>query len=164
MRALTNESPAPSQNSVQASALESHKANLQASAAKYFALLSSIDVQLRRQVYALEEAEIISAETSNITKAGSALPAALAKMTGEAASAPSSQNTSDKTTSAAGGLGNLDIGWLNSRSDAVGKEMEAEIWEKAEALLQKMHRPTVEALGASHDTDGEAMNFEHSQS
>lgn len=34
-----------------------------------------------------------------------------------------------------GGLGNLDIGWLNSRNDNVDKEMEAELWKKASTFL-----------------------------
>ena len=37
-----------------------------------------------------------------------------------------------------GGLGNLDIGWLNSRNDNVGKEKEAELWEEAYRIVQRL--------------------------
>lgn len=37
-----------------------------------------------------------------------------------------------------GGLGNLDISWLNSRNNKVEKEMEAELWAKAQDLVQTL--------------------------
>ena len=44
--------------------------------------------------------------------------------------------SSKKAVEATGALGELDIGWLNSRNDKVGKEMEAELWGKAAELLK----------------------------
>ena len=38
----------------------------------------------------------------------------------------------------AGGVGNLDIGWLNSRNGLVEKEMESELWADAEELVRRM--------------------------
>lgn len=35
-----------------------------------------------------------------------------------------------------GGMGKLDIGWLNSRSGQVGRDMEAELWDKAKVFLE----------------------------
>lgn len=32
----------------------------------------------------------------------------------------------------------LDIGWLNTRSNKVGRDMEAELWEKAKVFLEDM--------------------------
>lgn len=43
----------------------------------------------------------------------------------------------NKTTITNGGLGNLDIGWLNSRSDHAEKPMEAELWEEAQRMVQR---------------------------
>ena len=83
------------------------------STSRYFALLSSVDVNLRRQIWALEEANIIAP--------GSA----------EKDQQPGSEKAATDVTS----LGNLDVGWLNSRNDKVGKEMEAELWEKASSLV-----------------------------
>jgi hypothetical protein len=80
---------------------------------RYFSLLSSVDVNLRRQIWALEEANIVapgSAEKDN--------------------QAGKEKMTTDVTI-----LGSLDVGWLNSRNDNVGKEMEAELWEKASSLV-----------------------------
>lgn len=37
-----------------------------------------------------------------------------------------------------GGLGALDVGWLNSRNDNVGKEMEAELWGKAKKFVTNL--------------------------
>ena len=37
-----------------------------------------------------------------------------------------------------GGLGTLDIGWLNSRNDNVGKTKEAELWEEALRSVQRL--------------------------
>ena len=84
--------------------------------AQYFILLSSVDVNIRRQIYALEEAKIITAADS-ASKEGSAKERAAVEESGN--------------------LGGLDVGWLNSRNDKVGKEMEAELWEKARSLLSE---------------------------
>jgi hypothetical protein len=35
-----------------------------------------------------------------------------------------------------GGMGKLDIGWLNSRSGRVERDMEAELWERARVFLE----------------------------
>ncbi len=35
-----------------------------------------------------------------------------------------------------GRAGKLDIGWLNSRSGKVGRDYEAELWEKARGFLE----------------------------
>lgn len=35
------------------------------------------------------------------------------------------------------GMGKLDIGWLNSRSGRVGRDMEAELWRKSREFLEK---------------------------
>ena len=46
------------------------------------------------------------------------------------------QGTIRKGAITGGGLGSLDVGWLNSRNDNVGKEMEAELWEDAQLLVE----------------------------
>ena len=110
------------------------KDSFTAATSEYFSLLSSIDVRLRRQVYALEEANIIQAETfPREVQSGSSTQQALSVL-GGGINAPSSQSLKDRTASTNSGLGNLDVGWLNSRNDKVGKEMEAECWEKAKDL------------------------------
>ncbi|EAW08423.1 mediator of RNA polymerase II transcription subunit 11 [Aspergillus clavatus NRRL 1] len=98
------------------SSLESHKARFREATSQYFALLSSIDVRLRRQVYALEEANILAPESTS--RAGDLAGAGSAAATG--ASNP------------------LDVSWLNSRKDTVGKDKEAELWAAARGFVEQV--------------------------
>ncbi|KAL2821712.1 mediator complex protein-domain-containing protein [Aspergillus cavernicola] len=112
IQALTN---ARSDDSSTAdNSLDSHKARFEEATSQYFARLSSIDVQLRRQVYALEEASVLAPDSSS--RAGD-LPSA-----GAGAAAASNP---------------LDVSWLNSRKDTVGKEKEAELWAAARDFIQR---------------------------
>ncbi|KZF25026.1 hypothetical protein L228DRAFT_236165 [Xylona heveae TC161] len=126
VQALTTSPPESAESSDQSQPLDAHKAAFNSATARYFSLLSSITVRLRRQIYALEEANIVSPD-----QAGPGLPA----LAGATSSNTQAQAAADKGGIAAGGLGNLDVGWLNSRRDEVGKEMEAELWAKARELL-----------------------------
>lgn len=98
-----------------ATSLDTHKKRFQEATSQYFALLSSIDVRLRRQVYALEEAAILAPDSASRTND---VPGA----TGGAAAAPASS---------------LDISWLNSRKDTVGKDKEAELWAAAREFVER---------------------------
>lgn len=95
--------------------LESHKTAFKAATAQYFALLSSIDVRLRRQVYALEEAAILAPEPTS----------RMADAAGGAGGPPGSVNP-------------LEISWLNSRKDTVGKDKEAELWAAAKEFVSQI--------------------------
>ena len=86
--------------------VEECKAIFTEQSTQYFSLVSSIQMNLQRNILGLDEAGIIR---------------------------------SKKAVDAAGGLGELDIGWLNSRNDKVGKEMEAELWGKAAELLKEVN-------------------------
>lgn len=48
------------------------------------------------------------------------------------------KEVSDEVPPVEGKLGNLDIGWLNSRSGIVDRNMEAELWVKARKFLEDM--------------------------
>ncbi|KAI9886708.1 MAG: hypothetical protein M1823_001484 [Watsoniomyces obsoletus] len=114
---------------------EARKEAFKSSTADYFRLLDSISVRLRRQIFALEEAEILPAEIDS-TFAGPATTGAGASLAPPgarpvAAAAP--------VGVPAGNMGNLDIGWLNSRSDVVGRTMEAELWAKARSFLETLN-------------------------
>lgn len=110
IQALTN---AKSDDSPTAdTSLDAHKKRFKDATAQYFALLSSIDVRLRRQVYALEEANVL---------------------------APDSASRTNDVPGAAGGPAaatSLDISWLNSRKDTVGKDKEAELWAAAREFVE----------------------------
>ena len=121
----------------QPAAIEQQKGSFTATTTQYFTLLSSVDVNLRRQLYALEEADILPAEAvSNKPTTNLAVPSAVQAHP---------QNPSlprvgggNKGVITGGGLGNLDVGWLNSRNDNVGKEMKSELWREAETFVLKL--------------------------
>lgn len=114
--------------------LEAHQTAFKAATAQYFALLSSIDVRLRRQVYALEEATIIQPDSGsrvNETTSGSVMP-------------PGAPNP-------------LEISWLNSRKDSVAKDKEAELWVEARKFtnqLTSFSSPSQVEYGSSSGGNG----------
>ena len=101
-----------------------------------------MDVNLRRQIYALEEADILPAEA--ITKEPST---GLAVSSTAQANSPISSFSrtigGSKGAIIGGGLGSLDVGWLNSRNDNVGKEMKSELWGEAEKFVHKLEKRKV---------------------
>ena len=125
------------------------KDSFQTATSQYFTILSSVDVNLRRQIYALEEADILPAEA--ISKE---LPTSLAVPSAAQINAPnaSSSRTGGKHKGliTGGGLGDLDVGWLNSRNDNVGKEINAELWEEAQCFISKLEE---RSLGADRGPD-----------
>lgn len=96
-----------------------------------------MDVNLRRQIYALEEADILPAD--QVTKEP---PTSLAVPSAAQANPPNASLSrtggENKGVITGGGLGNLGVGWLNSRNDNVGKEMNAELWGEAERFVSKV--------------------------
>ncbi|THC97319.1 hypothetical protein EYZ11_003210 [Aspergillus tanneri] len=116
IQALTN---ARSGDSSTDNSLQSHQSRFKEATSQYFALLSSIDVRLRRQVYALEEAAILAPES--------------ASRTGETAGAGGGTAT--------GAANPLDVSWLNSRKDTVGKDKEAELWAAAREFVEHIRNP-----------------------
>jgi hypothetical protein len=127
------------------------KAAFEASSSAYIKTLQSVNVGLNRSIWALEEADIIPAERAKprvvaVRKAADGGSMPMARM----------EVKNSKTSSAAqhveGGMGKLDIGWLNSRSGRVDRDMEAELWEKARIFLEDTQ--SVGNNGASN-ADGE---------
>jgi hypothetical protein len=107
--------------------LEAHQTAFKAATAQYFALLSSVDVRLRRQVYALEEASIIqpgSISRANEATSGSAMTS--------------------------GTPNPLEISWLNSRKDSVGKDKEAELWAEARTFITQLTSSSSSPLQADY--------------
>lgn len=83
----------------------------------FLATLHSIDVRMRRQIYALDEAGIVS--LAPVPRQG-----------------PDNSKASLKPNGV-GSVGNLDVGWLNSRGMRVERDMEAELWRDAKQFLEK---------------------------
>jgi len=117
----------------------------------FYAQVQSITALLRRQAYALEEAGIISAakDSSLDLQPPPPPPSAvgLARVGmpaggGRPGMAPGGSGQAGKEVAQMpitnGGLGNLDIGWLNSRRDTIGKQKEGELWKEARRMLEEM--------------------------
>ncbi|KAJ6037392.1 hypothetical protein N7540_001671 [Penicillium herquei] len=120
IQALSNASP-DSSSTTHDGSLQAHKTQFKEATAQYFALLSSIDVRLRRQVYALEEASVLGPDSNS--------------RTGETTGA----GTTGTGGPGSGGAANpLDISWLNSRKDTVGKDKEAELWASARRFVEHL--------------------------
>lgn len=81
--------------------------------------LHGVDVKMKRQIMALEEAGIINLAAQQKQEPGSTAGKASLKPNGM------------------GNVGNLDVGWLNSRGSKVEREMEAELWAKGKGFLEK---------------------------
>ncbi|OJJ47914.1 hypothetical protein ASPZODRAFT_1808891 [Penicilliopsis zonata CBS 506.65] len=140
VQALTNakstDEPSPPDSS-----LASRKTRFKEATSEYFALLSSIDVRLRRQVYALEEASILAPEPAVSTRSGDTAAAS----TGTAAAAANP----------------LDISWLNSRKNTVGKDKEAELWESAREFIENFDkRPGTDAPAVKSENLDQKMEVD----
>lgn len=55
----------------------------------------------------------------------------------------------DEKDTVEGGMGKLDIAWLNSRSGKVGRDNEAELWAKARRFLEDLEETNRTANGAA---------------
>lgn len=75
------------------------------------------------------------------------------------------QGAMRKGATTGGGLGSLDVGWLNSRNDNVGKGMEAELWEEARQLIDSAEaRRGVQEAQQQRDDDRTLSGIYHQQS
>lgn len=100
--------------------LAAHKQAFTDSSRAYFNNLQSILARLRRSVYALEEAGIIEPDAPIVSNSREA---------GE-----KGESEGDKVTN--GGLGNLDVGTLNSRVNGVQRLKEVELLGEARDMLR----------------------------
>lgn len=86
---------------------------------RFLTTLTSVDVRLKRQIFGLEEAGILTLDKAK----------------------PKDDDLSVGQRPALepnglGMVGSLDVGWLKSRSNKVEREMEAELWAKARDHLE----------------------------
>lgn len=88
---------------------------------KFLTTLHAVDVRLKRQIFGLEEAGILTLEDARPRDkdAGGAQKPAL-------------------EPNGLGMMGNLDVGWLNSRGNQNERDMEAELWTKARKTLESV--------------------------
>lgn len=84
----------------------------------FLTTLHTIDVKLKRQILALEEAGIIN-------------------LANPPRQDPNGPPKASLKPNGVGAIGNLDVGWLNSRGPRVERDMESELWSRAKELLEK---------------------------
>ena len=89
--------------------------------------LRTVNVNMKRQIWGLEEAGIISLGKKEIS-------------TREEGGEVQASNVRNGLLEpdGSGKIGGLDVGWLNSRSNRVEKDMEADLWQEAEQILQRL--------------------------
>ncbi|KAI0160039.1 mediator complex, subunit Med11 [Hypoxylon sp. FL1284] len=88
--------------------------------------LRTVNVNMKRQIWGLEEADIVTLDTNETSGADP-----------ESSKPSAGQRKAPLQPDGDGKIGGLDVGWLNSRSDKVEKDMEADLWNEAEAYLQR---------------------------
>ncbi|KAL9946412.1 hypothetical protein D7B24_006986 [Verticillium nonalfalfae] len=113
--ALTSLSPQP--HIPQAQQTETFKSAMDG----LLSTLHTVDVRMKRQILALEEAGIIRLRQD-------------AKVMNEDAKIVAKPSLEPNGV---GGIGALDVGWLNSRNSKVERDMEAELWARMRALLER---------------------------
>ncbi|KAL9623791.1 MAG: hypothetical protein Q9160_002022 [Pyrenula sp. 1 TL-2023] len=118
VQALANADP-------NASTLEEHQTIFSDAVSKYFTLLSTVDVQLRRQIYALQEAGLVSDASTQDSQGALG------------SGAVRDQNSTMPIRDLLGETSPLDISWLNSRNDSVGRAIRQELWKELEHALDE---------------------------
>lgn len=110
----------------------------EASTSAYIEKVHHVDIHLKRQILALEEAGIIPSKLRGLNES-----------LNTRASAEASNH--DAPSASERGTGKLDVGWLNSRSGKVERDMEAALWKKARAFLEEHNERVPEATDAQAD-------------
>lgn len=90
---------------------------------KFLTTLHSVDVRLKRQIFGLEEAGILTLDDARARDK-------------DAGPGPAQRPTLEPN--GLGLVGNIDVGWLNSRSNQVEREMETELWTAARGHLENV--------------------------
>lgn len=98
--------------------------------------LHTVDVHMKRQIMGLEEAGVIKLR-NDASKERQVVMNEDAKIVARPSLEPNGVGT----------IGNLDVGWLNSRNNKVERDMEAELWAKMRAFLEKYHAEESDKAG-----------------
>ncbi|KAI2643400.1 mediator complex, subunit Med11 [Xylaria nigripes] len=94
---------------------------------EFMKTLRTVNVGMKRQIWGLEEAGIISLDKRepNTREEGGEVRISTARNT-------------RLEPDGNGKIGGLDVGWLNSRSNKVEKDMEADLWQEAEDFMRQL--------------------------
>ncbi|OLN89782.1 hypothetical protein CCHL11_09507 [Colletotrichum chlorophyti] len=107
---------------------EQQKQTFKTSMDSLLTTLHNVDVHMKRQILGLEEAGIIKLR-GDAEKGRQVVMNEDAKIVARPSLEPNGVGT----------IGNLDVGWLNSRNNKVERDMEAELWSKMREFLERYH-------------------------
>lgn len=125
-------------NTQEPATLEARKQVFQQNSSDFYENLQAIVARLRRQAYALEEAGITQKKATTVSTIAVApkqlpnQPGMSRPQPGRPPQQPAAEQPERITN---GGMGNQDIGWLNSKGNRVGADKENELIEDAKTLL-----------------------------
>lgn len=137
---------------------EERLAKFKTAMTSFMSTLHSVDVRLKRQIWALEEAGIVTlkgakgdqvAETAGTTVGG----VGAATAGGAGAAAEGAKGKTSLEPNGVGKVGGLDVGWLNSRSNKVEREMESELWTNARNILEGITEGRIQVSGLEVQLD-----------
>ncbi|KAI1123010.1 mediator complex, subunit Med11 [Nemania abortiva] len=106
--------------------------------------LRNVNVGIKRQIWGLEEAGIISLSKKELAT----------REEGGEVQASNARNKLEPDGS--GKIGGLDVGWLNSRSSQVERDMEADLWQEVEDILQRLLAHQQQEAGQDPDSHMES--------
>lgn len=132
--------------------LTSAKSQFLDSTTAYFQNLSSIDVRLRRQVYALEEAGFVKPGDVRDARRGAAASSVMSA--GGGGSVGGSRGTGG--ISDAGDTSKreaLDVRWLEGGGQRVEKDMRRELWKRAREFVKNLEDSPATADGSAKMLD-----------
>lgn len=116
----------------------------------FMKVLHSVDVRLKRQIWGLEEAGIITLKGTDRREQGPEVggPAGAGGPAGSSAAGAGVLAKGSLEPNGVGKMGTLDVGWLNSRSNKVERVMESELWVGARQHLQGIAEGRIKSGGA----------------
>ncbi|KZL83463.1 mediator complex protein [Colletotrichum incanum] len=122
---------------------EQQKQTFKTSMDALLSTLHTVDVHMKRQIMGLEEAGIIKLRGDGGGPGDKNAGGRQVVMNEDAkiVARPSLE------PNGVGTIGNLDVGWLNSRNNKVERDMEAELWAKMREFLERYHAQEQEASG-----------------
>lgn len=112
---------------------------------EFMKTLRSVNVSMKRQIWGLEEAGIITLGKKEL---------GIREEGGEVHASHTRSGLLEPDGN--GKIGGLDVGWLNSRSNKVEKDMEADLWQEASDMLQRLI--THQRQGATQGSDSNAAS------
>ncbi|KAK6208690.1 mediator complex protein [Colletotrichum tabaci] len=125
---------------------EQQKQTFKSSMDALLSTLHTVDVHMKRQIMGLEEAGIIKLRGEGGGSGGPGEKSVGGRQVvmnedAKIVARPSLE------PNGVGTIGNLDVGWLNSRNNKVERDMEAELWAKMREFLERYHSQEQEASG-----------------